>query len=277
MKTIQLIIDNLIKLAISVAPPLIAIGIVSLVLSEKNIIFKDIFTNYIKPLIPILATLLAYFLGRSAYFRQKEYEMITKRYLEEGLDKISENVDTSLADFRHNWAHCLTVIKSFRDLGKDMRRELYTEGLIPPKPSSFELWRDYRLKDIVADNIFNSAHQSLDAFVREAYSFFLNDFCNGVRITLEGGEELEVVATREEITEGFMQEIVKFDQRARKYYVLLGELQNISHVLQTQRFSFDGLKNLKKDQTVRQAVTKLHATFKDCQSEKKAETSIGGA
>jgi len=230
-----------------------------------------IFTTHIKPFLSILVALLAYILGKSAYFRQKEYELITKRYLEEGLDKISENVDSSLADFRHNWAHCLNVIKSFRELGKDMREELYTEGLIAPKPSSFELWRDYRLKDIVGDNIFNCAHQQLDAFIKESYFFFKDDLCNGIRLTLEGGKELEVVSSKEKITEAFMEEIQKFDQRARKFYELLGELQNISRIIQTQRLSFKNLEKLKTHKVVKQAVKKLHTTFEDCKNQEAAK------
>lgn len=231
-----------------------------------------IFTTHIKPFLSILVALLAYVLGKSAYFRQKEYELITKRYLEEGLDKISENVDSSLADFRHNWAHCLNVIKSFRDLGKDMREELYTEGLIAPKPSSFELWRDYRLKDIVGDNIFKSAHQQLDAFVKESYFFFKDDLCNGIRLTLEGGKELEVTSSRKEIIEGFMEETLKFDQRSRKFYELLGELQNISRIIQTQRFNFKNLKKIKTHKVVRQAVKNLHTTFEDCKKQELTES-----
>lgn len=234
-----------------------------------NIAF--LFTTHIKPFISILVVLVAYFLGKSAYFRQKEYELITKRYLEEGLDKISENVDSSLADFRHNWAHCLNAIKSFRELGMDMRPELYTEGLIAPNPSSFELWRDYRLKHIVGDNIFNCAHQLLDAFIKESYYFFKDDLCNGIRITLEGGKELEVVSPREEIINCFMDETLKLDQRSKKFYVLLGELQNISHIIQTKRFSFKNLEKLKTHKVIKQAVKNLYATFEDCKKQEVSE------
>jgi hypothetical protein len=48
--------------------------------------FEYLFCTYIKPVIPLFAVILAYILGKSAYFRQKEYELITKRYLEEGID-----------------------------------------------------------------------------------------------------------------------------------------------------------------------------------------------
>ena len=225
--------------------------------------FKYIFSTFISPLIPLAAVILAYLLGKSAYFRQKEYELITKRYLEEGIDSISKNVDSSLAIIRHNWWHCLFVLKSFRDLGKDMRPELYNEGLIKPDPSNFELWKDYRLKDIVGNDIFNRVHQHLDSFVKSSFSSFRDDMCNGIRVTLNGGKELEVVATREEIYEGILKDAIEIDNKARKFYVLLGELQNISNLIQTKRISFKNLDKLKEHTVVKNAVKNLKNAVKE--------------
>lgn len=64
-----------------------------------------IFKTFVNLVIPLLAAVVLYFLGKSAYFRQKEYELITKRYLEESLDAISKNVERSLALFRYNWGN----------------------------------------------------------------------------------------------------------------------------------------------------------------------------
>lgn len=55
-----------------------------------------------KLLAPIVAVLIAYFLGAAAYFRQKEYELVRKRYLEEGVDVISEEADKALGVFWRN-------------------------------------------------------------------------------------------------------------------------------------------------------------------------------
>ena len=64
------------------------------------------------------------------------------------------------------------------------------------------MWRDYRLQDIVGDDIFNKAHQSLDAFVKTSYAFFKDDLCHGIRLSVEGGKDLDVIASNEEIVEG---------------------------------------------------------------------------
>jgi hypothetical protein len=224
--------------------------------------------TYIQPWIPLGAVLLAYVLGWSAYFRQKEYELITRRYLDEGLDAISKSVDKSLAIFRHNWGQSLVVLKHFCELGKDMRKELYLTPYMPPDPAALELWRDFRLLDILGDDIFYRAHQSLDVFVRTSYAFFQDDLGAFVRLTLEGGKELEAKTSREEAIMTYVEHVEKYDEQAKKYYILLGELQKLSSILQTERFSFRELKNLKKRQKVVQII-------KDLEEELRGDLSTG--
>lgn len=220
-----------------------------------------IIETYIVPLIPLCAAILVYFLGRSTYFRQKEYELITKRYLEEGIDAISNNVDRSLALFRHNWWISTVILKNFRDLGKDIRPDLYKQPFIEPDPSLFEVWRDYRLKDILDDDIFNRVHQSLDAFIRSSYSFFMDDLCSMVRVTIEGGKELEVISSRETIVDEFLKKVIQLEKESHRFYVLLGELQVLSSLLQSERFSFSKIKTLRNRTEVKKIITTLKQHF----------------
>jgi len=60
-----------------------------------------------------------------------------------------------------------------------------------------------------------------------------------------------------------LKEVIKVDKKALKFYALLGELQNISTVIQTQRFNFNNLKELKNHSVVKNAVSNLKNTFKD--------------
>ena len=225
--------------------------------------FECLFETYLEPLIPIVAAVLVYYLGRYAYFRQKEYELITERYLTEGIDAISGNVDRSLALFRHNWWKSTVVLKHFRDLGKDMRSDLYKTAFLEPDPSLFEIWRDYRLMDVVGDDIFNRAHQSLDAFVRNTYAFFQDDLVAMVRVTIEGGKEIELKASREQMISEYMDEVERLDIQAKRYYILLGELQKLSSLIQTERFSFSNLKKLKERPEVQDSIATLKKEFSD--------------
>ena len=222
-----------------------------------------IMESYVTPFTPIIAAVIVYFLGRKAYYSQKEYELVASRYLEEGLDSISKNVDKSLAIFRHNWWQSTVVLKHFRDLGKDIRPELIEGPYISPDPSLFEIWRDYRLKEIVGDDIFNKAHQSLDAFVRSSYAFFQDDIGAMLRVAIEGGKELEVKTPRNEMIAEYISKVKELYQDAKRYYGLLGELQVISTIIQTERFNFRKLKQLKNRSEIQESISRLKDAFAD--------------
>jgi hypothetical protein len=229
--------------------------------------FVCIFKTYIQPVIqivvPIAAVILVYYFGKSSYFRQKEYELITKRYLEEGLDAISKNVDRSLAIFRYNWWQSMVVLKNFKSLGKDMRPDLYNNLFIAPDPSLFEIWRDYRLLDLVGNDIYDRINQNLDAFIRNAYTFFQDDLSSMVRVAIEGGKELKLNVTHEQMYEMYLEEVKNQDNESRRYYIFLGELQKISSWIQTERFDFKLLKRLKEREEVKTSIKMLNNLFPD--------------
>ena len=223
----------------------------------------NIFSTYVIPLIPLVVVLAGYGLGKSAYFRQKEYELITERYLRQGLDRITDQVERSLGVFRHNWARSLTVVKMFRDCGKDMNPSLYTGGFIEPDPTLYEVWVDYRIRDLIGDDFVNLARQHLEAFIRNTYAFFSEELCTAVRLRIEGRKELSVKSDREKIAESYFSTLDRFDKESKQFHVLLGELQHITSVLQTQRFSFKRFGAIRKRPVVVKSVETLRSTFKD--------------
>jgi hypothetical protein len=159
------------------------------------------------------------------------------------------------------------LLKHFRELGKDIRPELYSaSAFTAPGLESMDFWRDYRLRDIVGDDVFNRAHQSLDAFVRSSYAFFQDDLGSAIRVALEGGKEKEISASREKIVDRYLAEIQKLNEEANRYYVLLGELQAVSALLQRERFGFRTFKRLPQRSEIQRSVATLRKLFGDSES-----------
>lgn len=86
--------------------------------------------------------------GIWAFYRQREYELVQKRYLEEGLDVIISTAENALYTFHHNWARCLELLKSFRDLGT-MKPEDLDVGFLQLPTDRFALTANYRVNQIV--------------------------------------------------------------------------------------------------------------------------------
>lgn len=64
------------------------------------------------------AALTAWFAVQS-YYQQREYELIIERYLEGGIDLLAAELERVTAVFHHNWARCLSMLGSYRDLESD--------------------------------------------------------------------------------------------------------------------------------------------------------------
>ncbi len=111
---------------------------------------QDLLSVAIKFIIPIILAFLAYLFGLKTYFRQKEYEMVRKRYLEEGIDLIAQESDRALSIFIYNWSRGLTVIKHFRDFGTKIDPLLYTSGFETLNINGLFIRPNYKLKLLIA-------------------------------------------------------------------------------------------------------------------------------
>lgn len=219
------------------------------------------FITYISPWIPIIAAIVAAvivsWLGKRAYFRQKEYELIIKRYLEEGIDAISKNVEQSLSIFRYNWWKSIVILHNFENLGKDIHPKLIENPFIEPESSSFELWRHYRLSDIIGDKIFYEAHQLLVVLISKSYGFFQDDLLSTIRVAYNGGRENEIIAPRKKIISEYTRKIEDWGKSAESFYVILEMLQKIASRIEKKHFKFKEIKKYRKDSEIKSSVSSL--------------------
>lgn len=65
-----------------------------------------------------------------AFYRERGYETVRKRYLEEGLDTLAGDMDYALSVERQLFQRALNIIRQFRELGEQMPKHLLSE----PRP-----------------------------------------------------------------------------------------------------------------------------------------------
>lgn len=209
----------------------------------------------------VLAAIIAPLLGLWVYHRQREYELVRHRYLADGIDVISSHVEYTQGVFRHNWARSLNLIQQFRDAGKDTSKDLYSTGFIQLDPSRFEISRNYILKELVGDDIYEQVQELLFAYVSAANSFFVNDLCQMVRMYIEGTKELKINTTNEHIAEQYTKYAIEKDECFKKYYSLLGELRSLSAILVREKFTFESIKTFREKTEVKESIKRLKSEF----------------
>ncbi|MCK4951736.1 MAG: hypothetical protein KAS48_07945 [Gammaproteobacteria bacterium] len=209
----------------------------------------------------ILAAIIAPLLGLLVYFKQKQYDLVRARYLENGLDVVSAQVEYTLGIFRHNWARGLNVLKHFRDMGADMPKELYKSGFIEIDPASYKTAHSYLLREMTGDDVYHHVLQLLFTFVHSTNAMLMYDLCSIVRLSIEGGTENEIKSSREEIMNSYFPLLEELNNKAERFYLIQAALMDLSSVLIRKKFTFNNIDNFRDDQTVKRTIEKLKNEF----------------
>lgn len=209
----------------------------------------------------ILAAIIAPFVGLLIYFRQKQYELVRNRYLDNGVDVLLAHVEYALGIFRHNWARSLNVLKHFRDMGADMPPDLYKSGFLELEPVAYKTAHTFFLKEITGSDIFPNVLQLLFSFVHNANALFIYDLCSVVRLSVEGAKETKLNAPKKDIIEAYFSKLEEVNAECNKFYIFQGILHDISHALSQERFSFKNIEQFRNNEVVRRSIETLEKEF----------------
>lgn len=209
---------------------------------------------------PLLAAFVAYLLGLRAYQLQREYELVRRRYLDEGLDAFAADVEHALAVFKNNWQHSLTILKQYREMDAGMRKELLDAVFIDIEMSQFRVRPNYRVGALVGDKVFWNIQQLLFAFVGSANSFFRDDLGGAIRHATSGGA---LKGTKEEMIKDYVTECEQRLSTANRYHALLAEVQAVTNEFEKGRFTLSTIQTFKARSAVKESVIRLKEAFAD--------------
>ena len=220
-------------------------------------------TPYIPNLISggatILAALIAVGAGIWAFYRQREYELVQKRYLEEGLDVIISTAENALFTYHHNWARCLELLKSFRDV-EAMKPEELDVGFLQLPADRFALTANYRVNQIVNSGTVWRVFQLIIAFAQNACSVARDEIPAALKLKLTTDQ---IQASRKEMFDEAAKVLKELDKKSHHFYVFFGQLQDISMLFEEQKFALKNIRALRTHPTVVGAIAKLEKEYAD--------------
>jgi len=206
-------------------------------------------------------------LGILTYYQKKEHELIIKRYLENGVDLVSSNVDHALSTFRENWAQSIRLLREFKETNSTkigMRKESLEENFTLYDKQSFSVSPFFKLKFLVGDDVFWESVQLLFAFVGSAYDSFENDIKIVIQEYQKNGNKH---FTYQEIYDELMEEVKKLHDKSDKYYKIIAELQNLAFMLERNPLNFKDLENFSDKPKVIKLVKRLKRETKEGKKE----------
>ena len=163
----------------------------------------------------------------------------------------------SLNTFHHNWARCLELLKSFRDVDTIKPEELDV-GFLQLPADRFALTANYRVNQIIDSPVVWQAFQLLISFAQGACSVVRYEIPAALKLKLTTNQ---IPASRQEVVDEAIEVLEDLDTQSHRFHLFIGQLQDISILLEEQKFALKDIRALRKHPVVISALEKLEKEY----------------
>lgn len=235
--------------------------------------------EWLKLLVPVVAPLAVGVLAYIDFFRRRrtaererreehEYDLVRKRYLDEGLDQLIANVQNALSAFQRNYSLALSLLKQYRDFGATMDR---------PNPATFlsatldemNVRPVHRVRILVQDDVVWDLVQLLSGFMFSAQFDIQHDLAGGINTIIEGKAQLKV--PKEEMLKTYRTKLSALNSQSHKYFIFLSFLHHLSTIFERNKFTFESMESFSTRADVSDILGKLHMLRDELQVGKRSE------
>lgn len=219
---------------------------------------SPLYTEIIRGAFTLVAVAAASLIALYTYFRQKEYELVKQRYLEQSVDALAAQLETSLGTISHNYARCLQIIKSFRDSDSHFDLKELEKGFIDLDASKFLQIANHRIASLLGSNLIWEIFQSAMAYAVSANSRFQREIPDALRIhqTTEYRDldQVQMGAT-------IAKDVEELHNESFRYAVLVAELHYLSRILEIEKLRLKEVEKFKYRPETQQIIQRLTAGF----------------
>lgn len=217
----------------------------------------SVIMEFLKLITPFLVVLLAYWLGSRTYVRQKEYELVRARYLDNGIDKVAARVQEAINIDAHNASCGFRLIKLFRDV--DARRAQTLCSSLKSLPADFlEDVAVIRLKELIQDETLLNVWALLYTTIQENHAYLRDDACGAIK-ALAGGGTMKV--SRDQMVQGLENHLIDQHRNAARFCQLLTSLHSIALSFAEEKPTFRTVREFHKKGAVGKESESLKEEF----------------
>ena len=212
-------------------------------------------TDLIRAVAPVVAPFIAAILGYIIYNRQEKIKSCRQRYLNEGIDVLTDSIETILRTFMHNWATALNALRVFHQIGPRVDMDEYKNKFQYPHVD-FQIKANDRLKVLLGNLNFYTVHQQLLALHIKSIDLFTTDLMTGLTSFAKSDDEVrgEVMAT-------YLPRLEELKKEADSYYKLLDFLYELTRLLEKSHYDFETIEEFPSKCEVRDIVKKLEQAY----------------
>jgi hypothetical protein len=204
---------------------------------------NQIFVDVVKGILPFVAGFVAAYFALRTYFRQKEYELVKLRYLDEGVDRIEKDLDLAFGLLCTNFKRFADNLhKTEQNPHKVFTEKLY-EGFKSPEVGNFSRIAHQRVSRLIGnDSILLSSQEAL-AFVDATNHKLSVVFPHKLLQSMERGTS---ILDREGLIIDVKRQAVELNAQQSRFNQLFIELDGLAHLLETKKLSYKQVSDFKQ-------------------------------
>jgi hypothetical protein len=196
--------------------------------------------------------------GLKIYFRQKEYELVKQRYLEQCLDVVGGELEEVTSVLLHNWARALELVKELRDAPQNFETAHLEQGFLPFRGSNFKHAAHHRLRVLTGSQIFwecyqlaLSKHMALNAVAAKEIPHAISELLAG---RLQNAKSSEIV-------EAALAELKPMVSKSSEFALLQHAVMQLTAEMEQSRLSFKDIRSFASRRSVQAIVSSLEEKY----------------
>lgn len=199
----------------------------------------------------------AAYVGLKIYFRQREYELIKQRYLENGVDKVLSEFEACSSIVTQNWAACAGALAGAAG-DQIPLKEILSNFKALPHVSPYNS-AHARVAKITGSYSFLHIHQKATAFYFVQNNAILEKTKKCIeKISSTESKDPQLITKEIDNALSF---IFSIKDRLQKFSSLALYLQEVSEFIETNKLGFKSIQDAPKSKQVRSIVQRLEADF----------------
>jgi len=220
----------------------------------------DIFLHeLLRAALTLSAGLLVARVGLSYFFRQKEYETVKQRYLEQSVDVIAAEIESVSRIFGHNWARALEVLRLYRELPDEFDLAELKSGFLDLRATNFQRIAHHRLGNLIRSNVVWDVFQLALSSHNSMNSKATTELTQGIRLHKAG----KLNATHQEFIERSTELLRPLSDESDSFASLVLTLQVIATELEQSQLRFKDVASFHEREAVVNAIEQLKKKFAD--------------
>jgi len=219
--------------------------------------------SLLSALVALLAVGAASYAGLHGYYRQREYELVQRRYLEKGVDELATQLETALNITSHNFARTSMLLKLFRDSGEHFDCDELRNGFLPYESNRFSQTANHRVEVLTDSKVIWKCFQTALAHATSTNSFYCLEVTQTIRIKLTS--KMLDNKPHEEIANELLEIVRKEHEAGFHYAALLAELHYLGRLVEVERMNFKAVSAFSQRREVRAMLFRLEEVFHEAE------------